>query len=319
MALTKAGSDVIDVVGVSAAIKADQTVGGVGEALLRTTGFKNILINGNFDLWQRGTTSTTNGYLADRWTNTVAGTTTFAQELTDVPVGSGTAIKWTTGAVSSYGQTRQFIETAVVKTLRGKTLTASALVKCSAGYTGNAQLEIYYSTTTDAANTFAGTNTNPTFTGQVVSTGYTQITGTFTVPSNAVGLVVGVVPTVTQGSGVSLLVSQVQLEVGSVVTPFELRPIGLEVSLCQRYYQIMTSIMVSGNNGAGGSIFVGFPLPVPMHAPPTVTIGSGFVYANSSALNVNVVTNNYVRLTIIITASGYGMVYDGSLTFESEV
>lgn len=33
---------------------------------------------------------------------------------------------------------------------------------------------------------------------------------------------------------------QVQLEEGSVATPFENRPYGLELSLCQRYYEVIS-------------------------------------------------------------------------------
>ena len=32
-------------------------------------------------------------------------------------------------------------------------------------------------------------------------------------------------------------IAQVQLEAGSVATPFEIRPIGTELLMCQRYYQ----------------------------------------------------------------------------------
>jgi len=32
-------------------------------------------------------------------------------------------------------------------------------------------------------------------------------------------------------------IAQVQLEAGSVATPFEMRPLGIELSMCQRYYE----------------------------------------------------------------------------------
>ena len=40
----------------------------------------------------------------------------------------------------------------------------------------------------------------------------------------------------------------VQLEEGSVATPFELRPIGLELSLCQRYYETISATPVTAGN-----------------------------------------------------------------------
>ena len=38
-------------------------------------------------------------------------------------------------------------------------------------------------------------------------------------------------------SGKNFIIGNVQLEEGSVATPFEQRPYGLELSLCQRYYE----------------------------------------------------------------------------------
>jgi hypothetical protein len=54
-------------------------------------GFRNRIINGNFDFWQRGTSFTGNEYGADRWVNSRAGTThtatrqAFTLGQTDVP------------------------------------------------------------------------------------------------------------------------------------------------------------------------------------------------------------------------------------------
>ena len=75
----------------------------------------------------------------------------------------------------------------------------------------------------------------------------------------------------------------VQLEEGSVATPFEHRPYGLELSLCQRYYH------QERYNGEGSPINLMFGLslpnatykwvtarlPVTMHHSPTVTFESG--------------------------------------------
>ena len=82
-------------------------------------------------------------------------------------------------------------------------------------------------------------------------------------------------------------ITGVQLETGSVATPFERRPYGTELMLCQRYYQksyeqgtvpgtaltntdsgIQTSWGTAGT-GIGGNTVV---LPVIMRASPTLTV-----------------------------------------------
>jgi hypothetical protein len=68
-------------------------------------------------------------------------------------------------------------------------------------------------------------------------------------------------------------ITGVQLEEGSVPTPFEYRQFGTELQLCQRYYQ--KSFRISFYNVAPGSSQVWFagnyPFPVQMRSSPTVT------------------------------------------------
>ena len=81
----------------------------------------------------------------------------------------------------------------------------------------------------------------------------------------------------------------IQLEVGSVATPFEHRSYGEELSRCQRYfYSILNSGWVArGENGAYVSMGCYFGdakmsaflyHPVPMRANPTIVIGTGTNY-----------------------------------------
>jgi hypothetical protein len=60
----------------------------------------------------------------------------------------------------------------------------------------------------------------------------------------------------------------VQLEVGSVATPFEHRPYGMELALCQRYYQINSAAFTSNvTSGIGYGAWTSFP--VQMRVAPT--------------------------------------------------
>jgi hypothetical protein len=75
--------------------------------------------------------------------------------------------------------------------------------------------------------------------------------------------------------------TKIQLELGTVATPFEHRPIGLELMLCQRYFQLWGSgvTWAAGSTAATGGYnetlrSFGSPLPVQMRATPTVTYAS---------------------------------------------
>jgi len=206
---------------------------------------KNKLINGDMSIWQRGTSFTATGYTADRYYCTVSGTTTFAQETTVIPSNSRYALKWTTGAASSYGQVRQFIERGTVIPLQGKTMTVSAMVRLGTGFSGTLQFESYYSTTTDTNSGFSGTAiVFSSTTGTPVVGSYVQISATFVVPATAIGLYVGIVPTSVQASGIIAYMGNIQLEVGSTATAFQTASDinnGTELTLCQRYYQRITA------------------------------------------------------------------------------
>ena len=113
---------------------------------------KNAVANGGFDIWQRGTSGfTTSGYMADNWYSVTAGTTTFSQD-TDVPSGVPVqySMKWVTSASSSFGQYIVSLEQAVVKPLRGQTLTLSIWLKTASYGSGNLILRANYSNSSDA-------------------------------------------------------------------------------------------------------------------------------------------------------------------------
>ena len=67
----------------------------------------------------------------------------------------------------------------------------------------------------------------------------------------------------------------VQLEVGSVATPFEHRSFGDELLLCQRYYQQLPTsgdhVMWGFGRAESNSARVQIPLSVPLRASPTIT------------------------------------------------
>jgi hypothetical protein len=77
--------------------------------------------------------------------------------------------------------------------------------------------------------------------------------------------------------------SYVQLERGSVASPFEHRPIGMELSLCQRYYFKSSYYICPAIRSYG---FWTFYFPVAMRAQPNI-IGGLIRYSTNASSYVN--------------------------------
>ena len=99
------------------------------------------------------------------------------------------------------------------------------------------------------------------------------------------------------------IITEVQLEKGSVATPFARRNVGEELALCQRYYQIGRlaaagyGIVATVDSGAYGN----FSFPTRMRATPTIT-------ELTKALGGSPV--GYSSGTTYIDASGFGFRYN---------
>ncbi len=113
----------------------------------------------------------------------------------------------------------------------------------------------------------------------------------------------------TGTNGATFYITGVQLETGSVATPFERRPYGTEFFLCQRYYQEVgvsaeNNFIYQGNSSGNTTYYFPLPLAVPMRAAPTATVagtwGSGNV---TMPFSVNSSNNSY-RVNITATAVG---------------
>ena len=121
-------------------------------------------------------------------------------------------------------------------------------------------------------------------------------------------------------------ITGVQLEVGTVATPFEHRLYGQELALCQRYYyrtaddgsltNLMTIPVETSISGAGG-----FQHPVSMRSVPTITIGSGIrFYSAASGIRTPTISSNRSSTTTFAadfsfsgaTAGQAGTIYRGA-------
>lgn len=196
-------------------------------------GLRNRVINGDFLVWQRGISFGTGGiYTADRWR--VAGAAGQAVTLVGDHPTNGT-YGFCAQVVNTSGAQwlDQRIERALSRDLVGKTVTVSAYFKVvSLGGLGAAVIV----SSANASNDFSATTTIAT-SSSTTSASWTRLSVTFVVPVGADnGILIRLVTSGGVGGAATVRVASVQLEVGEVPTPFENRPYGLELALCQRYY-----------------------------------------------------------------------------------
>jgi hypothetical protein len=213
---------------------------------------KNAVINGGFDIWQRGTSSTNmvaGYYTADRWktvrSGNVAGYTVSRQ--TTFQAGTSYAIRLQRTAANN--TTDSMFLAYAVETLdwtryQGKTLTFSFYAKGGANYSPTSSIlgvNLYTGTGTDQDPLAALTGEVQQI-GQnaVITTTATRYTYTFTCPSNSTDMRFNfsIAPTGTAGAADFVEITGVQIELGSYATTFSRTggSIQGELAACQRYY-----------------------------------------------------------------------------------
>ena len=199
---------------------------------------KNTIINGGFDVWQRGTTSSGNAYIADRWYSAlVSGTGTFAQETTVIPSGGLYSMKFTASATAQPAL-YQAVEQLNTIALAGKTVTVSGIVAASTSVPMT--IDVQHSSTADNSVTGTWTSITATSGGTATptSTTFVSISGVYAIPSTAKSLRVRLFTTSTIASSVVVYFDNIQMEIGSTATVFARAggTIQGELAACQRYY-----------------------------------------------------------------------------------
>jgi len=233
--------------------------------------FRNKIINGNFAIWQRRTTSISphSGYqTADRW---YLGANIGNSRNNDSPAEFQYSLDVNGSVADSNGYALLFhrIESKNIISSIGKKLTLSAYVRNIGTSTANVSAEIYYPNSTDnwAAQTLV-----VGLTTQAITNEWSRIVfPSFDVPADAnKGLEVRIFRH-DANNDQQWRITGVQLEEGEVATPFEQRPLGLELSTCQRYF-LKAWASTYGNNDAGYSSSGVIYFPVEMRIQPTSTL-----------------------------------------------
>lgn len=297
-------------------------------------GFKNYIINGNFDVWQRGTSQTASGYGSDdRWFNANNGSTkthsrvactNTERALFNASYFSRTVVTYSSGT-DSHVKKLQSIED--MTRLAGKTVTISFWAKANSDKKMNVQVVDFYgsggtpSTNGTSVVNFGNVDLTPTWTKYKLTATLPSLVGKtlgtdgahtssfrldfgFTFSSDRAEVTLRGMPV---GQSGTFDIAQVQLEEGSVATPFEQRPIGLELSLCQRYY-CQVSVTPTPN-----SVWLYTYLPQPMRVPPTITLVSGGL--NGTLYSVRQISYT----TIIRQEAGCTSAIDAILACSAEI
>ena len=118
---------------------------------------------------------------------------------------------------------------------------------------------------------------------------------------------------------IPIAATNIQLEEGSIATPFEQRPIGLELSLCQRYYLAMTGIAVGGYNAATFTILSNYVFPTTMRATPTITWTSFGTQSNATSPAFFGTTKVSTGPAINTIATGAAFIYGATATANAEL
>ena len=274
----------------------DKPSGIAGEAMLRAetpqeqfnligAGRKNLLINGGFDIWQRGDVQNNlpvgTYYSADRWHGYSLSTgRTYSKDTTEaLSIGFKNCLKAINGsAAPSFYQKVEDVRTAA-----GSHVTLSFWIKSN----------VEHSPTPQKISQIFGSGGSGEVAMTVpaikITTEWTYHTMTVYLPS---------VENKTIGEGSYILVYPFtldasktywttgwQLEVGTVATPFEHRSYGEELDLCQRYYQFIGGSSYQGlaqglHYQAGTATMANMNFIKEMRTAPSISIRGDIIVTN---------------------------------------
>lgn len=279
------------------------------------TGFKNYILNGNFNVWQykdAGFTypQTASGYGSDdRWANLNTGSTKTHSRIycTDVERALFNAAYFSRTVVTSVAGDGNYIiklqNIEDVTRLAGKTVTLSFWAKADSSKNISLSWRQNFGTGGSPSAEIIGQNSSvisltsswqkyiinvniPSTVGKTlgtdgVHTSFTQLSFIFDA-----GLTIATawnIPTLQQSG--TFDIAQIQLEEGSVATPFESRPYQLEVYLCQRYFEPIEGLFTGYATSSTPCNF-NICFKVKKRITPTITFNSITTFWNSAGTSV---------------------------------
>jgi hypothetical protein len=305
-------------------------------AITSNTGFRNRIINGDMRIDQRNagasqtfTAAAALAYSVDRFYGYCTGANvTGARVAGTAP--NEFAYRFTGAAsVTAIGFGTR-LEATNTTDLAGSTATLS--VQLANSLLTTVTWTAFYATTADAFGTLASPTRTQIATGTfTVTSTLTTYSAQISVPSAATTGIEIVFTVGAQTSG-TWTIDNVQLEAGSTATDFERRPIGTELALCQRYFQICAFMGVAV---AAADMGIASQNKVRMRSQASISttlkdgddysgtsnqitrVGVGNAAVGSASYN-NPSTGNNI-LNINCTGLTSGGVYTGSFQASSEL
>ena len=279
-------------------------------------GRRNLIINGEFQCWQRGnsiTSNNSNKYTADRWHSGTNGSenVVYSRQFTNTSDGTPYMRVRRAGTASGRMYLTQMMETSVLDFCRGKTVTLSFQARKHADFDATFVSRIATQTNQSPRDDTVVQNNDVT---RTLTTSFQTFTQSLTLTSssnsaNGFRVEFVVEDGANSSSNYYYEVRDVQLEIGSVATPIEHRSFAEELQLCKRYYQEYQAcaqewIYVEGN-GAAYKWWQN-PIKVPMRATPTTT-HTGFTGASFAGSTVSTLTRQGIsanRVSWRVTLAG---------------
>ena len=285
---------------------------------------KNKIINGDFEVWQRGTSFTAyNAYWADRWTSTGDRTSPSFTRQTFTPATAPVAgyegeyyARWVPGSGGTFSNMQQRIED--VRTFAGQTVTLSFYAKTDVAQT----LSLFYGQnfgSGGSANVDAAISPSASLT-----TSWTRFTATFAIPSIS-GKTIGTgsfLQIVLNGAvNKTIDVWGLQLEAGSVATAFQTATgtIQGELAACERYCQAYNPATAYSFYGIGyynttTLCYIALKTKTTMRTSPTATFSAAALFIMTSvgtgraasAINVDAATPDFVGIYFTTSAATAG-------------
>ena len=265
---------------------------------------RNLLINGNFQINERGgTNSTINEYSLDRW-RSYGGPMGFTISQQDVLSTLSTS-KYALRLQRTSGNTQtnnigvvQGIESKNCEGLAGTELTLSFKARVGANFSqasDQLQSTVFYGQGTDE-NPVSMTSQTSTVQNNDVTTSFATFTQTVTVPASTtqISVAFSYTPADTAGGDDYFEISEVQLERGDVATPFEHR--SDELQRCKRYYQNVGSTHYGATEGTT-QFRIQIPLYPHMRVAPTCTVRSGKKFNTRYSGDTTITTPTTASLT----------------------